>query len=597
MGLGWSPIVHVGAVLLALAVPVLAVADMRPVEGPAIPDDRALLRDPDAPPRTLAQLMFDPDAGALSRRVYTLVAPRLVGSHDVVWQPSALATASGALSGAGRLVWRRAGTPAYAQAAVVAAFEGAFVDGRAEGFGRFWHRDGFLYEGDWRLGRMEGQGRLQLPGGRHYEGAFQAGLRHGRGRFVDETGSVFEAVFERDVLSGAVTVTPFDGPAYRAEFRAGREVTGSREILPGRSGPSALHLVQATRLPDARLGLALDPSPPPNWFGPFDPSYDSRSDGAIMQVYRADRAVRDAWFSTDRIPVRRGGEMEDMLGPETHVDPGFTISFENVGGRPLQIVGGRVAVRQSTSFLRPVLDVFVPQDCGQPVIADFTLTNYGWSQPRGAHLTVDFLDWSGHVAATVDGPVSQGWPVALVDLSPALRAQGVDVTYIENSGQLRCQSSSAQGCLSELAGSGLYGALAGTLSLGGSAVHIPYQARLDFGWTEANGAARRESLTFASSLKVGQLPFQPECGEGGGIEENFPYPFRLSLDRTDYSVPFGLNATVLPGQVSRWAFQMQADKASFHDFQIVLSLADGREIASRPVSLEYLRPANPYANY
>jgi hypothetical protein len=40
----------------------------------------------------------------------------------------------------------------------------------------------------------------------------------------------------------------------------------------------------------------------------------------------------------------------------------------------------------------------------------------------------------------------------------------------------------------------------------------------------------------------------------------------------------------------RWRIEMQATETSEHDFQLVLVLSDGRQLASRPVHLTYFNP-------
>ncbi|MCP4314779.1 MAG: hypothetical protein GY789_01745 [Hyphomicrobiales bacterium] len=582
----WLPIA-----LIATAVH----ADMNPTNGPLPTIDTQPFKRSDAPAKRLVQLMYNPNSKSLQRHVYYLVAPQLEGTYDLTWEPAADHLPSKAISGKGKLIWRLPGTPAYSWSAVVAELSGAFSKGRAEGKGRFWMKNGTVYEGDWSSGQMHGKGRLQIPGGWHYEGDFHQGQRHGSGRLVDSAGTVFDGQFEHGHLVGIVEVTPFDEQAYTAEFHGGQEIAGTRRYVTDKGTPSSLHLAQVTQLTDARIGLSLDPTPPPDWFGRFSPSYTSRSDGSSILVYRADQNVRALWRNETAIPVRYGEDSD--LHPASHFSPGFEMSFENLGNQPLQIVGGFVAVQNSASYLKPVMDVYVEQDCGQPLITQFSLHNYGWSQPEGANISVNILNRDGSTASAASLPVQSGWPVPQVNLAQDLMNQGVNLPLIENQSVLSCSHANAASCIEDLRRSGLYGNLSNAIDLLGSAVVLLISAQMDFSWRENNGSVISDYVTFNSYLKVGQLPFTTECGEGGAGEVLFPDPFRLSLDRSDYLIPFGLNATVRPGQYSQWAFQVEAEKASYHEFQIVLSLADGREIASRPVVLEYLRPADPYQNY
>ena len=44
-----------------------------------------------------------------------------------------------------------------------------------------------------------------------------------------------------------------------------------------------------------------------------------------------------------------------------------------------------------------------------------------------------------------------------------------------------------------------------------------------------------------------------------------------------------------PGS-TRWRIELQAPETSEHDFQLILVLSDGRQVASRPVHLTYFIP-------
>ena len=45
-----------------------------------------------------------------------------------------------------------------------------------------------------------------------------------------------------------------------------------------------------------------------------------------------------------------------------------------------------------------------------------------------------------------------------------------------------------------------------------------------------------------------------------------------------------------PGRVARYGLALNAAKASQHKFKVVMQLADGREITSRPINLLYFVP-------
>lgn len=558
-----------------------------------------------AAPRSLSQLIYLTETAQLERLTFELVAPQLVGGLDVFWQPSGSDVTSGPLRGDGRLVWRTQGTPAYDPRGVVAVFHGTFVDGRAEGQGSFWHRDGTMYDGSWRHGAMDGAGQMQWPNGTTYNGMFQDGLMDGAGQLVDRSGTIFRGEFTDGKHDGLIQVTPFAAPSYQAVWRSGREVPGTRvEDLSDWTGPS-LHLVQTTSLPDARMGIALDPTPPPDateWYKPF---YRTENRGSDLVVFPADQAVYANWLGKGPLPVPNlDSNGWSGLDPSEHIPPSFDFSFENTGRRNLEIVGGYLAVSRSISYMRPVMNVFYEWDCGKPVISEFTFQNYGWSQPLDANVQVDVLDNSGNPIARTGGRLTADWPRPTVNLRSFLEQQGVAVARIEDENVLDCGTRSASKCLEVLRNSGLYGNLAAAVRIGNANVvgvtpiQVPVSVRLQYNWREADGSLHSGDRSFELPLKVGQLPYQLNtCAEGGMAEELFPNPFSLDLDRENYQIGFGLTATVPPGAQQNWTFQVDASRASFHDFQVVLILSDGREIASRPVKLEYMLSRSPFEDF
>ena len=61
-------------------------------------------------------------------------------------------------------------------------FEGEFVDGRIQGRGTFYFRNGDIYEGELRDGLFQGNGTITTSKGASYCGEWKDGARHGRGR-------------------------------------------------------------------------------------------------------------------------------------------------------------------------------------------------------------------------------------------------------------------------------------------------------------------------------------------------------------------------------------------------------------------------------
>ena len=101
--------------------------------------------------RSKTQSLFDPVAHTLIRREYTIWDPMPSRDLDFVWVPtSAHDDNAGKISGAGRLIWRLKGKPAYDKASIFAEYRGAMKDGRAEGEGRYVDSTGISYAGAWQ---------------------------------------------------------------------------------------------------------------------------------------------------------------------------------------------------------------------------------------------------------------------------------------------------------------------------------------------------------------------------------------------------------------------------------------------------------------
>ena len=56
------------------------------------------------------------------------------------------------------------------------------------GFGKLWHTDKTLYEGQFKNDMKEGQGTITFPSGKKYVGLFKSNKQHGDGEFFDENG-------------------------------------------------------------------------------------------------------------------------------------------------------------------------------------------------------------------------------------------------------------------------------------------------------------------------------------------------------------------------------------------------------------------------
>ena len=164
-----------------------------------------------------------------------------------------------------------------------------------------------------------------------------------------------------------------------------------------------------------------------------------------------------------------------------------------------------------------------------------------------------------------------------------------------------CPSRDFFACAEALKRSGIFGEVAEAIYVstdmsGDAFIGADFVGSLDYVWQDATGASYRKSSPLRLPVRLGSFERIMTCAEGGDEIFEYPDPFVLQANAQNYHVPFPMNATVAPGMISRWSFQIDAAMASRHQFQIVLQLADGREVVSRPVDLTYFKMADIWGN-
>lgn len=79
-------------------------------------------------------------------------------------------------------------------------YTGKFSKGKRNGYGQMWYADGSFYDGDWLDGVRNGKGILVKKDGNRYEGNWEHDQKHGRGRFYFlTTGQIQEGVWKNDI--------------------------------------------------------------------------------------------------------------------------------------------------------------------------------------------------------------------------------------------------------------------------------------------------------------------------------------------------------------------------------------------------------------
>ncbi len=112
-------------------------------------------------------------------------------------------------------------------------YEGACEAGWAHGFGRVRAHDGSaLYEGFWVAGRRQGWGRLRYASGDVYDGMWHADRRQGPGQYRFGSGSPwhgdsYTGTWAGDLQHGQGQYRFITGDQYTGRFEAGAQASGA----------------------------------------------------------------------------------------------------------------------------------------------------------------------------------------------------------------------------------------------------------------------------------------------------------------------------------------------------------------------------------
>ncbi len=541
--------------------------------------------------RRFVQLMWMEQENRLRRVSFHLDDPLAEFDLDLAWQPKApfdLGAQALGHWGDGRLVWRKKGARPYDHLAVLATYEGRITDGKFDGQGRYWHDSGLVYEGGWSKGKLEGQGIIHWPDGDSYSGSFEHSLPHGHGRLVTRYGGVFVGNYSKGQRHGTGRVTLPDGRSYHSVWLEGREALEQRQWeFPTQH----LQLAQAANQPGIRFGVSVDRRVPPELSANLYAGYDSRSDGNGLIVYPMDQSFMDRWRGRAELV----SEAVDLFDTDTmHHPANFVMSLENSGPQPVQIVAGFLAVQSSTPDLDPFINLRTPIDCGNRTEGRVFLRNWGWSSPIGAKIEGGIITRDGtRYLASINSAQILGWPNAEVDFSTTLQQIGPRIASMATS-DLICATADYAGCLATAQAQGLIGALSEAAYVKRNAIMVDYFGTLSYAWSDANGQAKQKASQIRFPLKIGQFQQTAECGEGSDAPSAFETAFQLQLDQQGYQVQFPFNVAIAQGQLSSWTFQIDAPASSRHNFQVVLQLSDGRQIASQLIDLTYFKPRSIY---
>lgn len=547
--------------------------------------------------RTKTQTVFDSLARTLIRRMYTVWDPMPSRDLDFVWVPNSVRDdKEGKINGVGRLIWRLKGTPAYDRASVFAEYRGAMKDGRADGQGRYFDATGITYNGEWKNGSMDGLGTLMLPSGDEYVGQMRAGKANGTGRYIDVTGEIFEGRFVDGQRDGIGTTTLPNANSYRSTWVQGKETEDSR----------LLRLAQSTGLQspgisdDVRIGVTVDRTRARDG----DLLYAASSAGPKLMIQPDNKRLMSMWKGGGEIQLldsEEGGQENGVFSLSRGELLPLTLVFEvqNRSAAPIAVAGAYLAVASSVSDLQPAIQLDRGLDACTLGSAEFQPTfkaeNFGWGAAEHAatHFAFANPNTSGR-PRTLNVSKSLGNIVQTVevDLAPELRAAGVNTGVLKAKSEsgFVCTSKSPSACLQQIRATGVFGSITSQIGLQDTSIFVSAAGTLDYSWQDSKGAQHSASSPYNVKLPLGHIKIEAECGEGGERDVIAARALEFRLDQANYRLPVSFQRSIPAGRTSRFTVTVKAAKSSQHDFTVVLQLADGREISSRPINLLYYVP-------
>ncbi|TDH59790.1 hypothetical protein E2C06_25430 [Dankookia rubra] len=553
--------------------------------------------------RTRVQLMWNPIESKAVRRRYHLWDFLGIPATDVRWIPADLVRdQAGNISGYGRLLWLQLDSPPHLAQDVIAEYVGEMLDGMPHGQGRFKHRSGFEYKGTWLAGLFDGSGQLRFSDGGQYSGEFARGARQGKGVYIDAAGAVYDGEYDSDRPNGSGAYLPVGGVAFRALWKAGSEVPGSRSDLSADDQHfSGILSVQQQTDTGLRLSVLVDPQ---STLESIALPYTSESTPNFLKIYPDDPRLIDVWRGSTEI------QLTDEEKSSTAANPSFLgadvtrfqtvpiiFEFENSTSQMVGIEGAYLDIINSELDGEPAVQMIDQwEEAGfRPRVV---VSNFGWTEAKNARLisaftqrkagapTRDFVKNIGGIR-----PATANARTREIDFSSELAAAGVNIKALSEA-PIFCGSRNGAVCLRLARASGIFGSLADMVSLSDPTFTVAVRGTLEYEWFDpVKKTDIRKKSPFQVVLPIGQLFTNAEKGEGGNPFIVRPKPYQLSIDRKAYRISLPVVDDVPPGVVGRWRFFLTAQKSSNHAFRLVLQLAGGREVRSREIRLLIFMPA------
>jgi hypothetical protein len=536
-----------------------------------------------------SELVFDKSSGQSRRTTFSAARMTPDTDLDFVWTPAPgqdQTGADGRISGRGRIVWYSRGDHAV-QRSPLAEYVGDMKAGLRDGHGSFGDASGFRYEGDWIAGLPEGKGYLSRANGDEWQASFVGGRATGVVHFTSGSGDVYDG----DVSTG---------------IRLGRIPTDIPELqwlLPDK--PSQLTLAQAApagvsisvvadrrRTAQDRKHILSTQECSINTMG-----YDSAADGQILKVIPDSKLVMGLWkgninlyqpttfcFDVSSVPL---SFMRIGLSPAF-----LLIEAKNGVTSPITIAGAYLDVSSSATDTQPAIQFIYSAlgDCGGGLNPQFSLENLGWGPALNAQLRLKFQSRTNTPSQSITRTIPSLVDQSDFDMTDDLKRFGVNVALLSGEEGLPCKGSQAR-CLASLVNKGVFGKIGNAVRVDpGGLIRARLSGTLQYSWIDNAKGRHDRSSPIEYDVDLGWFHTEGECGAPGPEDVVRAQALVLKVDQNNYRVALPFHRVLNPNETGRFAFAVEAPRSSQHRFTIVLLLADGRRIVSRPVDLLYYRP-------
>jgi hypothetical protein len=339
--------------------------------------------------------------------------------------------------------------------------------------------------------------------------------------------------------------------------------------------------------------------------------YTVSNAGPRISIRPDDKRLMSIWKGGGEIQLT-DEEKDHAIAPLWQGNPlTLILVVRNRSPAPLQVTGVDLAVQASDTDLQPAIQLGTTDpekaksDSDEGICGRYTpriaLWNYGWGSAEQSVLQFAFARGTGPRPTTFNLSKRVGRIVreVTVDLEPELRNAGVNTNLLRRGRAhgMSCSSPSLPACLQQLKNAGIFGSIGQYVTLGSLAGALDEDGpfflnavgRLSYTWTDSNQAQKNASSPFDVKMPLGLLKGRG-CAEGGQREPITRSGLTFKLDQSNYRLPVTLRRSISPGATSRFTMSLKADKSSKHEFRVIIKLADGREISSRPINLLYYWP-------